>query len=186
MNWIKLIGNKSKIASQKADGRLDVAAESNVEIKIFSKTNIQPPRNAGDYEPRTTAVKSFQFPHGWTAYASEGFIAKDIRKIFDQSIFISSTLDAELQVEFQVNEVSNMYEVAAVLYAIDLGTIPVSNGTTPQVMGIVPEKTDRAITRAVVIDLPELRQPHPYFSIKITPLTAPTSGELKFLNTRRY
>lgn len=187
MNWTNIIGNKGKKVAQDVEGRLEISPQKGEsEIIIFSKTNPLPPRSAGDYELRDTARKAHSFPHLWTPYLQPPNTQKEYRNIFDQSFVISSTLDADITVHFIVIELSSNAEVLVDLMKIDLGTLYKPSDTTPSLMILTPERTTKNVTGATVQELPELRQPYPAFKINIEALTAPTTGEIKILNTRRY
>ena len=187
MGWFNLIGSKGKIIAQDDEGKLLLAYQKGEsEINIFSKDNPLYPRSAADYEPRTAENKRHSFPHIWTPYSQPPFSQRDYRNIFDQSFTIFSTLDVDINITFSVLEVAGGAEVSIVLYEVALPVLPAPSGATPSLLTITPEKTTETTSKGIVVGLPELRQPLPAFALNIAPVSAPTAGEIKILNVRRY
>lgn len=176
--------NEGKARAIKTDneGKIITAPQKGEsEVIVFSKDNPLSPRVSSDYEPRTAEIKTFALPHLIDPYSLS------YHNIFDQSFLISSSLDADIAIEFSILEKSIGAETNLVFARLELGTIFKPKGGTPSMMLITPEKSTKAFTKyAEVVELPELRQPYPAFRIDVFPLTAPTTGEIKILNTRRY
>jgi hypothetical protein len=143
---------------------------------------------AADYQQRDKSAPSHAFPHIWTPYADGVNSQFSYRNIFDESFIISSTYDAQVKIILNIIDAAGGASLlgASTLAKMELGTIPASNGTTPQIMILAPDLSATSLTGAVAVAVPELRQPLPAFSIQIAPIDAPTMGEIKIMNIRRY
>ena len=194
MSFTKVTGDKDKFLSQDETGRLKVDSKTSSSIIIYSSTNPKNPRVASDYVIRDTLQKNFAFPHLWATDTdtSEGYNRYDFLNVFDQTISIISSLDAELEVTFAPIELtSGLSEIGtALIYQIKLGNIqPASSLSQHQGMVLTPERVDESVNiddKRVVISVPELRQPFPAFYITVKALTIPTRGEIRILNCRRF
>lgn len=180
---------RSKGLKLNNEGMLETELTKNrAEIVVGDKTNPISPRTASDYEPRSTTGERFYFPHVSYATQQEGHRVGDIINIIEQTISVSSTLDAEIEVGFGVvdSTVSSVHGLP--WYSTKLWDMPKGNASK-KLMVLSPEKgafSPDSESGPRTFEMLELRLPYPSFYIYIKPLTIPTVGEIKTMSVRRY
>lgn len=177
------------VATNESGEQFVELAKNRVEVIAYDKDNPTENRGFDDYVLRSDNAKSHYFPHVLD------FKSNHIN-IFEQSIYIISTLDVDLEVTISfglstshdgiVSPISGNSSFKINTHLLEKKPSAPTHASTVAFLPETYGSIDDEVSYRNVIEVPELRQPVGFFVINLKPVGVPETGEVSFRSVRRY